>query len=73
MSKTLSFPQYKKFIKNQNLSYEELSRKYFVMNDLVNQEMKRDFVNRGVVKFLSKRAKFLADEAISALVKREIA
>ncbi len=42
-------------------------------NDLVNQEMKRDFVNRGVVKFLSKRAKFLADEAMSALVKREIA
>lgn len=72
-STPISFPAYKKFIKNQNLSYEELSRKYFVMNDLVNQEMKRDFVNRGVVKFLSKRAKFLADEAMSALLKREIA
>lgn len=73
MSKTLTFAQYKKFIKAQNYSYEELSNKYFVMNDMVNQEMKRDFVNKGIVSFLSKRAKFLADEAMSALLKREIA
>tara|TARA_Y100001937_G_scaffold123012_1_gene185197 strand:- start:602 stop:838 length:237 start_codon:yes stop_codon:yes gene_type:complete len=77
MPSPLTFSEYKNFIRSQNLTSDQLQKRYIVMNDMVNQEIanaKNKFSgrpNKGVISFLTKRAKFLADEAMDQL-QREI-
>ena len=72
MSKTLSLPKFKNFIRSLNLSQEELIKRYNVMNHMVIEEIKNTN-NKKVVKFLTDRRQFLADEAVKIIVKKEIA
>ena len=72
MSKTLSLPKFKNFIRSLNLSSEELIKRYNVMNHMVIEEIKNTN-NKKVVKFLTDRRQFLADEAVKIIVKKEIA
>ena len=77
MPSPLTFSEYKNFIRSQNLTSDQLQKRFIVMNDMVNQEIanaKNKFSgrpNQGVISFLTKRAKFLADEAMDQL-QREI-
>ena len=71
MSKTLSLPKYKNFIRSLNLSSNDLIKRYNVMNHMVIEEIK-NANNKKVVNFLKKRRQFLADEAMKMIVSKEV-
>lgn len=72
MSKSLSLPKFKQFIRSLNLSQDELVRRWKAMNNMVIREIETTNDPK-VIKFLTDRKQFLADEAMKIVLRKEIA
>lgn len=71
MSKPLSLSKFKKFIRSLNLSQDELVRRHNVFKEMVIREIETHNDPK-VVKFLTDRRQFMADEAMKIILKKEI-
>jgi len=72
MSKPLSLPKFKQFIRSLNLSQDELVRRWKAMNNMFIKEIETTNDPK-VIKFLTDRKQFLADEAMKIVLRKEIA
>jgi len=72
MSNPLILSRFKQFIRSLNLSQDELVTRYNAMNRMYIEE-KQNRNDPKVIKFLTDRKQFLADEAMKIVLRKEIA